>query len=63
MQLGVGADAQETREAQQEIQELPGMEKWGKKTEPKTWNRRHVEEEKGTVVGSSQPWVGIMRAR
>lgn len=72
LMLGNILNKEETKEAEDELAELPGEENgWlAKKKEresPKKakgamgW-RREVKDDRN-VIGSSQPWVGILRAR
>ncbi len=65
--LGNILNKEETREAEAEIRELPGDEKWGKKKEAQDlgWKgkRRRGEKEEVKSIGSSQPWIQIMRSR
>ena len=58
LMLGNILNAQETKEAEQELAELPEDETHSK------WKGKG-KEKNGIpgVVGSSQPWVGILRAR
>lgn len=68
--LGNILNKEETREAEAEIRELPGDEQWGKKKErpgKERWKGmgrgRKGEKEEVKSIGSSQPWVGIMRSK
>jgi hypothetical protein len=73
LMLGNILNKEETREAEAEIRELPGDEKWLKKDREREGGRmdwrkgkgkgRRGEKEEVKSIGSSQPWVGIMRAR
>lgn len=63
--LGLGniLDAQQTREAEEEIRELPGEHDYRKPADnSRSWrHNRDAKVEK--AVGSSQPWVGILKAK
>ena len=69
LMLGNILNADETREAEAEVRELPGDERWGTKKDVRSgrdgWRgkARRGEKEEVKSVGSSQPWVGIMRSR
>jgi hypothetical protein len=69
LMLGNILNPQETKEAQEEMAELPDGAAWvnkGKKKEPvrdKFGRRRRDLEEEEKAVGSAQPWVGLMRAK
>ena len=69
LMLGNILNPEETKEAEAEIRELPGDEKWGKKKlvgrDRDGWRKRGKGNEKEEVksIGSSQPWVGIMKSR
>ena len=67
LMLGNILNAHETREAEEELRELPGEEKRRRKDERRKggWREREREREREErdKVGSSQPWVGIMRAK
>jgi hypothetical protein len=61
--LGNILNAGETREAEAELRELPvelGRGGWRGRGKGKS---KADEEEAAAVIGSSQPWVGILRAR
>ena len=57
LSLGNILNAQETRDAENEIRELPGESDYHV---PGKRKREEVEEKK---VGSSQPWVGLLRSK
>ena len=68
--LGNILNPKETKEGLEEIRELPGMSTWGQKGKgrEREWDRR--ERERGErerrereETGSSQPWVGVLRAK
>jgi hypothetical protein len=68
LMLGNILNKEEAKEAREELEELPGEE--GKKsyyTSPekkrKRWGERDDAQEQRKAIGSSQPWVGILRAR
>ena len=64
--LGNILNKQETRDAEEEILELPDGAKWVKKKPETHWTsrKRGREEEKDTEpMQSSQPWVGLLRAK
>jgi hypothetical protein len=74
--LGNILNAGETREAEAELRELPGDVKkkqvgsssagrsgWAGRGRGKGRDRVKEEEEAAAVIGSSQPWVGILKAR
>jgi translation elongation factor EF-1beta len=64
--LGHILNPQETKEAEEELAELPDGAKWiKKKEEPKAFGRKRFrgEEKQSESVGSSQPWVGLLRAK
>lgn len=62
--LGNVLNAQETREAEEEIRELPGEENYRRPDDREAWRkRRRGEVEPAVSVSSGQPWVGIMRAK
>ena len=73
LMLGNILNKEETREAEAEVRELPGLERWGKKTERdrgrESWRGKGRgrggmgEKEEVKSIGSSQPWVEIMRSR
>ena len=72
LMLGNILNKEETKEAQEELRELPGgeLEKWGKKAreaveEKRTWRNKGKPKDKtvAQIVGSSQPWVQILRAK
>lgn len=69
LMLGNILNKDETREAQDELSELPGDDgkgRWYSKPEKKRKSRpgdRDDEEEHRKAIGSSQPWVGILRAK
>jgi hypothetical protein len=69
LKLGNIYNKEETREAEDELAELPGADvRVGAKVEDKWAARgrgggRGKEEKRESVVGSSQPWVGILRAK
>ncbi|EIW71720.1 hypothetical protein TREMEDRAFT_28164 [Tremella mesenterica DSM 1558] len=62
LMLGNILTPQETKEAEEELRELPGEEKRRKVSSGKLRGRGRKEEEDDVKVGSSQPWVGIMKA-
>ena len=51
--------AQQAKEAEDEIRELPGEHDFKAKVTTKDWKRGKPE----PAVGSSQPWVGIMNSK
>lgn len=55
--LGNILNAQETRDAEEEIRELPGESAYHT---PGKRKRKDAEE---SVVGSSQPWVGLLKTK
>lgn len=62
LKLGNILNAQETKDAEEEIMELPGQEKdpsTGNKGKGRMWGNA----KEGVRGQSSQPWVGILRAR
>ncbi|WOO77860.1 uncharacterized protein LOC62_01G001418 [Vanrija pseudolonga] len=62
--LGNVLNAAETREAEEEIRELPGEENYRRPDDREAWRkRRRGEAEPAVSVSSGQPWVGIMRAK
>ncbi|TXT13506.1 hypothetical protein VHUM_00873 [Vanrija humicola] len=62
--LGNVLNAQQTREAEEEIRELPGEENYRRPDDANAWRkRRRGEAEPAVSVSSGQPWVGIMRAK
>jgi hypothetical protein len=66
LMLGNIYNKQETREAEEEMAELPDGAKWVKKKPETTWNRKkrgREEEKEAEAVQSSQPWVGLLRAK
>jgi hypothetical protein len=66
LMLGNILNKQETKEAEEEMAELPDGAKWIKKKPETTWNRkkRSREDEKDAeAMQSSQPWVGLLRAK
>lgn len=75
LQLGNILNKEETREAEDELRDLPGLEEWvdirkgvqgrngngyGKAKGKGKWRGQVVRDDK---VGSSQPWVGLMKSR
>ena len=64
LKLGNIYNKEETREAEDELADLPGADV-RVAAKPEKWGRRGrgKEEEKRNVIGSSQPWVGILRAK
>jgi len=71
LKLGNIYNKEETREAEDELAELPGADvRVGGRREDKWAARgrgrgrgRDKEDTRENVVGSSQPWVGILRAK
>ena len=71
LMLGNILNKQETKEAEEELAELPGgdTDRWAKKRKAESgkggWKGKGRGEEKsvGEIVGSSQPWVQILRAK
>lgn len=66
LMLGHILNPQETKEAEEELAELPDGAKWiKKKEEPKAFGRKRFrgEVKQEESVGSSQPWVGLLRAK
>lgn len=70
LMLGNILNKEETKEAQDELAELPGDEgkgRWYSKPSEKKRKLRPGEkdekEEQTKAIGSSQPWVGILRAK
>jgi len=67
LKLGNIYNKEETREAEDELAELPGADVRveSSKDTKRGWNGRgkRGEKEERSVVGSSQPWVGILRAK
>lgn len=70
LMLGNILNKQETAAAQEELNELPGADpdRWKKKEDrirgPGWKGKQRAEAEAAQAkVGSSQPWVGILRAR
>ncbi len=76
LRLGNILNKEETKEAEDELAELPGEENgWlarkkereqggkGKGKGRSGWGRDKGRSEEDAVIGSSQPWVGILRAR
>ncbi|WWC65664.1 uncharacterized protein I303_108285 [Kwoniella dejecticola CBS 10117] len=71
LMLGHILNETETREAKEEIEDLPGGEvnlpsnvrRQDKAKTKKPFGRRYVEDEGKVIKESSQPWVGIMRAK
>lgn len=68
--LGNILNPKETKEGLEEIRELPGMSSWGMKGKAREteWERRAREKEEKErkerdEKGSSQPWVGMLRAK
>jgi hypothetical protein len=64
--LGNILNAQEVKEAEEELAELPDGAKWIKKKveTPSRGRKRGREEEKQSeVMQSSQPWVELLRAK
>jgi hypothetical protein len=68
--LGNILNAKETKEGLEEIRELPGMSDWGVKGKEResAWDRRQREKgererKERDEMGSSQPWVGILRQK
>lgn len=64
LMLGNILNPKETREAEEEMRELPGMHNFRKKEDPrgskgKGKNKEVIED----IIGSSQPWVGLMKSR
>jgi hypothetical protein len=58
--LGNVLNAHDTRDAEEEIRELPGESSYHVPGTRKRERERDVVEEK---VGSSQPWVGLLRSK
>lgn len=66
LMLGNILNRQETRDAEEEVADLPDGAQWiKKKPEPKPFGRKRgrEEEKEQEAVGSSQPWVGLLRAK
>lgn len=68
LMLGNILNPQETREAEEEVGELPDGAAWIKRGKGKEKERRGKYgkgkgEEEEKPVGSSQPWVGLMRSK
>ncbi|WWC93028.1 uncharacterized protein L201_007992 [Kwoniella dendrophila CBS 6074] len=72
LMLGNILNEQETREAKEEIEELPGGElnlpsKFRKTNSPQKkkpyFRQKQNEDDNVTIRESSQPWIGIMRAK
>lgn len=66
LMLGNILNKQETREAEEELADLPDGAKWiKKKEEAKTYGRkrRREQQEEPSSAESSQPWVGLLRAK
>lgn len=64
--LGNILNQQETREAEEEVADLPDGAQWiKKKVEPKAYGRKRAREEEleQSTAASSQPWVGLLRAK
>ena len=68
--LGNILNPKETKDGLEEIRELPGMSDWGVKGKEREreWDRREREKgererKKRDEMGSSQPWVGILKAK
>jgi len=64
--LGHILTPEQTKEAEEELAELPDGAKWvKKKEEPKAFGRKRFRDEgkPEESVGSSQPWVGLLRAK
>lgn len=68
--LGNILNKQESAAAHEELSELPGADRdrWGRKPEEKKrgpgWKGKRKDEDSAEdKVGSSQPWVGILKAR
>lgn len=57
--LGNVLNAQQVKEAEDEIRELPGEHDFKAKVTTKDWKRAKPQ----PAVGSSQPWVGIMNSK
>ncbi|ORX37955.1 hypothetical protein BD324DRAFT_410162 [Kockovaella imperatae] len=71
LMLGNILNKQETKEAEEELAELPGGDdqKWSLKrkkvhdTNSRDWRNKGKEKSVSEIVGSSQPWVQILRAK
>jgi len=66
LMLGNIYNKQETKEAEEEMSELPDGAKWIKKKPEPAWNgnkRRRDEPKETEATQSSQPWVGLLRAK
>jgi hypothetical protein len=70
LMLGNILNKEETKAAEEELRELPGDEPWflKKKAEKEAqskygWNRKGKQKEVANPIGSSQPWVGILKAK
>jgi hypothetical protein len=64
--LGNILNKQETREAEEEMSELPDGAKWVKKKPEAQWSGRkrgREEDKEQEATQSSQPWVGLLRAK
>lgn len=64
--LGNILNKQETKEAEEEMAELPDGAKWIKKKPEVIWNKKKRGREDGKeaeAMQSSQPWVGLLRAK
>jgi hypothetical protein len=66
LMLGNILNKQETKDAEEEMSELPDGARWVKKKPETSWTSRkrgREEEEKVDLMQSSQPWVGLLRAK
>jgi len=66
LMLGNILNKQETKEAEEEMAELPDGAKWIKKKPEVIWNKKkrgREDEKEADAMQSSQPWVGLLRAK
>lgn len=61
--LGNIYDAAQTRDAEEEIRELPGEHDYKRPGAPTSPVRRRWEKPEPKAVGSSQPWVMLLRSK
>lgn len=61
--LGNIYDAQQTRDAEEEIRELPGEHDYRRPGAPTSPQKRRWEKPEPKAVGSSQPWVLLLRTK